>query len=257
MSRFFVQESDIVNSEIRINGTDFNHIKNVLRKKPGDCLTVCSGNGTDYLCKITEIGDGSLTLSVISTEETHVELPVRLVLYQGLPKADKMELIIQKAVELGAYRIVPVENARSVMKLSDGNKAERKIARWNTIAEGAAKQSGRGFVPEVSGVLSFPEAVKQAKERGRLLLPYENAEGMAYTREVICGFLKELSGTDREIGIFIGPEGGFSPREVELAEENGASVVSLGRRILRTETAGLCILSALMLYSELLSEEKG
>ena len=173
-----------------------------------------------------------------------MELSSKVYLFQGLPKADKMELIIQKAVELGVYEIVPVAAKRCVVKLDD-KKAKKKIERWQQIAESAAKQAGRGVIPEVKDVLSFKEALKYAKDLDVVLIPYELAEGMKETKQLISEIKPGQS-----VGIFIGPEGGFERAEVEQAMEAGAKPITLGRRILRTETAGLTILSVLMFQLE-------
>ena len=176
----------------------------------------------------------------ILEEWENKELPARIHLFQGLPKGDKMELIIQKAVELGAYRVVPVSMKRSVVKL-DAKKADAKRKRWNAVSESAAKQSKRSLIPEVAPLMNYKEAVKEAAGYDMVLLPYESADGIRKTRELLASV---KPGTD--IAVFIGPE----DEEVELARENGAEIVTLGKRILRTETAGLCMLSALMLQLE-------
>ena len=173
-----------------------------------------------------------------------MELPVKLYLFQGLPKGDKMELIIQKAVELGVYEIIPVRTKRVVVKL-DEKKETKKIARWQQIAESGAKQSGRGIIPEVKPVMSFKDAIDYAKNLEGVLIPYEKAEGMNKTREIIKGLKGKKS-----VGIFIGPEGGFDEQEIEAAMNSGVEPVTLGRRILRTETAGLTMLSILMFEFE-------
>lgn len=245
MSRFFVERSQIRGDLIFLEGGDVNHIRNVLRMRVGEKIEICDGQGTDYDCIIDAFPERQAILRIVSQRSACVELPVRLVLYQGLPKSDKMELIVQKAVELGAAEIVPVLCRRSVVRLDDKKKEEKKRERWQTIAESAAKQSGRGMVPAVAAPMTFAEAVKRAASEGRLLLPYENAEGMKPTREAFLAASR--SGTT---AIFIGPEGGFDAAEVSLAAEAGAKIVSLGRRILRTETAGLAVLSALMLLCE-------
>ena len=165
-------------------------------------------------------------------------------MFQGLPKGDKMEWIVQKAVELGAYSVVPFAARRSVVKL-DEKKAAKKQARWQAIAKGAAEQSGRGIVPEIQSVQTFGEALKTAEELDVILIPYELEEGMKETTRVI-----ENIEPGQSVGIFIGPEGGFEEEEVELAKAAGAYPVTLGKRILRTETAGLTALSILMYYLE-------
>lgn len=245
MSKFFVQRSQILENTIILEGGDVNHIRNVLRMRVGESIEICDGQGMDYDCIVSEYRDQEAILDIVNRYPTDVELSIRLVLYQGLPKKDKMELIIQKAVELGAAEIVPVACSRSIVKLEDGKKEEKKRERWQMIAEGAAKQSGRGFVPVVAPAMGYKEAMKRASSEGRILFPYENANGMIATKKALIEAAKE--GTT---SIFIGPEGGFAPEEVELAKNSGGQVISLGRRILRTETAGLTILSALMLLSE-------
>ena len=254
MNRFFAESGCIDESTntVTITGADVNHIRNVLRLKPGDEILVNDREGTAYVCNITEVTSGHVLCEVAFRKNSDTELSSKIYLFQGLPKADKMELIIQKCVELGAYEIVPVANDRCVMKLSDDAKAANKIKRWNAISEGAAKQSGRGIVPKVTAPMSMKEAFAYAGEQGIdvLLFPYEQAEGMKATAEA---FRRVKPGSS--VGIFIGPEGGFSQKEVELALEKGAAVLSLGKRILRTETAGLCIISCLMMQLEMESDQ--
>lgn len=183
-------------------------------------------------------------MHIVYSQEPEYELPCRIYLFQGLPKADKMELIIQKAVELGAYEIIPVETKRCVVKL-DGRKSAKKTARWQQISESAAKQSKRMLIPNVHEVLTFREALKYAESMDVRLVPYELARGMQETKEILAGIEPGQS-----VGIFIGPEGGFEEKEIEAAIEGGAKPITLGRRILRTETAGLAILSVLMFQLE-------
>lgn len=244
MYRFFVAPENIYDNYIEIHGDDVNHMKNVLRMNVGESFVASCGRGEDYYCSVKGFGDHVIIANVDRKEEVHTELPVKLVLFQGLPKADKMELIIQKAVELGASEIVPVRTKRAVVKL-DEKKAAKKLQRWQTIAEAAAKQSGRGFVPEVHEVLSFSEALRYAGELECSMIPYELCEDMKGTSEVI-----EKACEKSSVGIFIGPEGGFERGEVEQAMEQGTVPISLGKRILRTETAGLAILSVLMFRIE-------
>ena len=177
-------------------------------------------------------------------KEDGVELPSKIYLFQGLPKADKMELIVQKAVELGVYEIIPVATKRAVVKL-DEKKAKTKIARWQTIAEAAAKQSKRRIVPEIHSVMSFKEAIGYAKQCQVRFIPYELAEGMEKTRELIEGLQP-----GQDMAIFIGPEGGFEESEIQAALENGITPITLGKRILRTETAGFTVLSWIMYQLE-------
>ena len=244
MHRFFIQHSQIQGSRLYVEGPDVNHIKNVLRMKPGDQVMVSDGEDMQYLCALESFADGPVWFEIVDTWKENRELPSKLYLFQGLPKSDKMELIIQKATELGVYELVPMVTGRTVVKL-DEKKAEKKNARWNAIAESAAKQSGRSLIPRVTGVMTFSEALAYAKELDVLLIPYEKAEGMEATRRAIEGIYPGQS-----VGIFIGPEGGFEEAEVEQAMEKGAAPVTLGRRILRTETAGFVVLSMLLYHLE-------
>jgi 16S rRNA (uracil1498-N3)-methyltransferase len=238
MYHFFVEPHQIGAEEIRIEGADVNHIRNVLRMKPGEKIMI-SREGGDYFCRVEELEPEYVSAKILEERENN-ELPARIHLFQGLPKGDKMELIIQKAVELGVYRVIPVSMKRSVVKL-DAKKADAKGKRWNA----AAKQSKRSLIPEVAPLMTYKEAVKEAAGYDMVLLPYESADGIRKTRELLASV---KPGTD--IAVFIGPEGGFEDEEVELARENRAEIVTLGKRILRTETAGLCMLSALMLQLE-------
>lgn len=245
MQRFFVEPYQIEEEKhcIHITGSDVNHIKNVLRMKVGEEVWISDGGEKEYHCQIEEL-DEEVLLHILYAQEPDYELPNRIYLFQGLPKADKMELIIQKAVELGAYAVVPVETKRCVMKL-DAKKADKKVQRWQQIAESAAKQSKRMLIPEVHGVMTYKQALQFASELDIRLIPYELAKGMKETKEIIEGIKPGQS-----VGIFIGPEGGFEESEVAAAMESGAHPITLGHRILRTETAGLAILSVLMFRLE-------
>ena len=252
MPRFYVDPSRFGSDSVILGDGEYNHIKNVLRKQVGDTLLICDGEGREYLCEIAAFTDGEALLHILEQREGNTELSVQITLFQGLPKKDKMELIIEKAVELGAYSVVPVACSRSVAKLEEGNREDKKIARWNAISEAAAKQCGRGIIPSVTNQMSIKKALPYAKENYDLILfPYENAEGMKYTDEVIKSV---KNGT--KVAVIIGPEGGFSPEEVQLAIDCGAKIISLGRRILRTETAGLTILSCLMMQAETAEAEQ-
>ena len=245
MYQFFVEPSRIQGTRVIITGNDVNHIKNVLRMQPGEEIAVSNGeDGKEYRCGIEELYDDEIVCTLRFVKEDGVELPSKIYLFQGLPKADKMELIVQKAVELGIYEIIPVSTKRAVVKL-DEKKAKSKIARWQTISEAAAKQSKRRIVPQIHTVMSFKEAVAYAKDMQIKLIPYELAEGMEKTREII-GSLKP----GEEIAIFIGPEGGFEENEIQTALDNGIEPITLGKRILRTETAGFTILSWIMYQLE-------
>ena len=246
MQRFFVEPHQIDEAahQIHIIGTDVNHISNVLRMKQGEEVWISDGGQKEDRCAIEAFSADEVLLHIIYAQEPDYELPSRIYLFQGLPKADKMELIIQKAVELGAYEIIPVETKRCVVKL-DGKKAAKKVERWQQIAESAAKQSKRMLIPNVHQVLSFKEALKYAESMDIRLIPYELAKGMQETKEILAAIEQGQS-----IGIFIGPEGGFEEKEVEAAISEGAKPITLGKRILRTETAGLAILSVLMFQLE-------
>jgi 16S rRNA (uracil1498-N3)-methyltransferase len=239
MYHFFINQDQVEDDLIRIIGPDVNHIKNVLRMGAGEEVLISNGVDKDYLCEVTSVTAQEVTARILSVEEGGRELPARITLFQGLPKGDKMELIIQKAVELGACEIVPVETKRTVVKL-DKKKEESKLRRWNAVSESAAKQSKRLIVPEVTGVMSLKEALIFSKEFDLTVIPFENAKGMERTREILSQVKPGMN-----VGIFIGPEGGFEDSEIELSESFGARTVTLGKRILRTETAGLSVLSVL------------
>lgn len=243
MYQFFVEPGhiNIDAHRVYITGQDVNHIKNVLRMHTGEEISVSNGqDGKEYRCGILELGDDMVTCELRFIKEDGVELPSKIYLFQGLPKADKMELIIQKAVELGVYEIIPVAAKRCVVKLDD-KKAKSKIQRWQQISEAAAKQSKRGIIPKVTDVMSFTQALQYAADMDVKLIPYELAEGMPYTKEIIDNLKPGES-----IAIFIGPEGGFEEKEIEQAKAAQVTPITLGKRILRTETAGFTVLSWIM-----------
>ncbi len=244
MQHFFVEPSQVCDGRIMIEGSDVNHMKNVLRMRIHEEVTVSDGNNRNYLCRVEGYEDKKAVLRIEEAREPDTELPSRIYLFQGLPKQDKMELVVQKAVELGAYQIIPVKTRRSVVRL-DEKKAVRKWERWQEIAKSAAKQAGRAYIPEVKAVMSWQEALLYSESLDVVLLPYELAKGMEYTRTVFGAIRPGQS-----VGVYIGPEGGFEKEEVEEALEKGARAITLGRRILRTETAGLAALSILMYYLE-------
>ena len=247
MYQFFVEQGQInvPAKRVFITGKDVNHIKNVLRMKAGEEINVSNGvDGKEYRCGILELSDEQIVCELRFVKEDGVELPSKIYLFQGLPKADKMELIIQKAVELGACGIIPVETKRCVAKL-DAKKASSKITRWQGIAEAAAKQSKRAFIPVVEMPVPFREALKRGANMEMAIIPYEMAEDMEKTREILG---KICPG--QEIAVFIGPEGGFEEAEIEAAKEAGVLPITLGKRILRTETAGLTVLSWLIYLLE-------
>ncbi len=245
MYQFFIEESDVRESEVVVsNPDDVNHMKNVLRMRIGEKIRLTCPDGTDYICHITALDSDLIHANVEDVERESRELPTEITLFQGLAKGDKMETIIQKAVELGAHAIVPVATNRSVVKL-DAAKAKKKVARWNAISKSAAKQSGRNYIPEVKDVVKYQEALEQAKALDMILVPYEQAKEMSKTRALL-----DQVKSKKSIGIFIGPEGGFEVSEITAAMEAGAHPITLGHRILRTETAGMTVLSILMYLLE-------
>ena len=243
MHHFFADPSQVAEDTVTITGPDVNHMKNVLRMKPGEALLVSDGTGNDYQCEIERLEADRAVVRICQAFCSQMELPSRIWLFQGLPKADKLEFIIQKAVELGAEAVVPVATKNAVVRL-DEKKAQSKRKRWQSIAESAAKQSKRSRIPSVETVMSLKEAFGFIKEQGfdLCLIPYEQAQGMETMKEALA----QVS-SGQSIAVFIGPEGGFDESEIKLALEHGVRPVSLGKRILRTETAGLAILSALMM----------
>lgn len=247
MLHIFVDPAQMKGDLLYVTGKDVNHIKNVMRLKQGDEISVRTGqDDREYRYGIEEFTDSEVVCRLRFVKEADVELPVKVYIFQGLPKADKMELIIQKAVELGAAEIIPVQMRRCVVKL-DGAKKGKKTQRWQAIAESAAKQSRRAVVPLVREPMTMEEAVRFAEQNTDVrLLPYELQEADGSTREVMDG-IREGSA----VSIFIGPEGGFDPAEVEMAREAGVVPISLGKRILRTETAAMVALSFLIYHFEI------
>ena len=243
MHMFFVRPEQIREGRVAITGEDVNHIRNVLRMKPGERVRV--SDETDFCgqCRVEALMEDRIVLTV-EEEAPSTELPAGITLFQGLPKGDKMDWIVQKNTELGVQRIVPVAMKRSVVRL-EGKKAGARVSRWQAVAQSAGKQAGRTRLPEVSPVVSFAEALKEASGMDLLLLPYESAEGMTAARNLLGQARPGM-----RIGILIGPEGGFEPSEVEAAVQAGWNVLSLGPRILRTETAGMAVAAALMLMLE-------
>lgn len=241
MYQFFIEDENAAEDFVTIEGSDVNHIKNVLRMKPGEKIRVCTRNGQNYFCSISDITESFVRADILEKEAESTELPCRIYLFQGLPKNDKMEWIIQKTVELGVYEVIPVAMKNCVVKLDD-KKAAKKLQRWQAIAESAAKQSKRTVIPTVKQPVTYKEALKIASELDITLVPYENERGMDATREIM-GQLK----AGQTIGVVVGPEGGFAPEEIALVDEHATMHrISLGRRILRTETAGLAALAMLV-----------
>lgn len=251
MYHFFVNPSQICDTRVIIVGDDVNHIKNVIRLKVGDEISISNGeDDRDYRCQIEEIMETQVVCKLRFIKEDGVELPAKVYLFQGLPKGDKMEHIIQKTVELGVYELIPVAMKRCVVKL-DEKKAKSKIARWQGIAEAAAKQSKRAVIPQVKEVMTYRQALEYAKDMDVKLVPYEmenildSSSGMAGTKKLI-----ESLHAGQRIAVFIGPEGGFEQDEIDAAISLGMNPVTLGKRILRTETAGMTIMAWMMYQLE-------
>ncbi len=243
MYHFFVKKEQITGDLITVTGADVNHMKNAVRLKPGDIVRISDGGETDYFCSIKEYKDDAAILEITESGVKTTELGKEIKVFIGIPKGDRMETVIEKAVELGATEIIPVDMRYCVVKL-DAKRADKKVLKWQELALSAAKQSKRSMVPKVSPVLSFKNAAKYFEECELKIVPYENENGMLETKEVFKK-LKE-SGS---VGIFTGPEGGFAEEEIEVLRE-GSHIISLGRRILRADTAPICMLSAMMLYLE-------
>ena len=243
MYHFFVDEDQISGEYAYIKGSDVNHIVNVLRMKPSEELLISVKGDWDYLCKIEEIENDRVNLKVLESMEQR-ELPVNITLLQGIPKSDKLEMIIQKAVELGVSEIIPVKTKRVVVKIEE-KKLSAKLNRWNAIAESAAKQSKRSIIPKILEPQSIDNALEIVKDFDVKLIPYENADSIDKTRRILDNMDKTGN-----ISVFIGPEGGFEEDEVKKAIDLGFEVITLGKRILRTETAGLALLSNIMIRLE-------
>lgn len=244
MYNFFVDKQSRKDDRFFISGQDYNHIKNVLRMSKGSTFLV-SCDGVSNLCEIESIENDTVVALIKEEDYQNTELPIKIHLFQGLPKSDKLELIIQKAVELGVSSITPVAMKRSVVKI-DEKKKKNKIERWQSIATSAAKQSKRNSVPQVCDILTYKEMTATFSEYDTVLVPYECAEGVLSAKNALKQIKKGTS-----VAIVIGPEGGFDPAEIELAENSGGKIISLGSRILRTETAAITATAMCMLYSEM------
>ena len=267
MTHFFVSAEQVQEGTVEITGPDFNHLKNVLRMKPGEKLSVSVGESTagkpvggapfdggkaqeaanprkKYLCEVREFTEDAAALTILSETAGDSELPVEITLFQGIPKGDKLENIIQKSVELGASAIVPVAMKRCVAKI-EPKKEEARLKRYEAISEAAAKQSKRDRIPTVGPVMNLKEAVMSCKDYEHIFVPYEDALNMAETRAAF-----ETVRPGERVAVFIGPEGGFEPSEVAEITAAGGKSVTLGKRILRTETAGPAVLAMLVYLLE-------
>jgi 16S rRNA (uracil1498-N3)-methyltransferase len=245
MHRFYVTPGQVHGETIVITGSDVNHIKNVLRMKQGAELIICNGQGKDCYCIISTVSNEEIIAKIRTVQDSVTELKTKITLFQGLPKKDKMEFIVQKAVELGVYEIVPVMTNRVVVKLEDKKREQKKLERWQSIAESAAKQSGRGIIPLVRPVQTLHEAFENMKRLDKSVVPYENAHGIKDTRK-----LMDTLGQYATVGVLIGPEGGFEESEIAAAKTCHIDPITLGKRILRTETAPIAVLSMMMLALE-------
>ena len=243
MSKFFVKENQINNNKIEIIDEDVNHIKNVLRLNIGEEIKICDqDNSKNYRCEIKEISSKKVECEILEEIENEAEGNVELHIIQGLPKADKMELIIQKGTELGVSKFIPINLKRCIVKL-DGKDQIKKIDRWNKIAEVAAKQSGRDLIPKVTNLENIKTIANKINEYDLVLVAYE-MEKETYIKEELLK-LKDIK-ENYKIAVVIGPEGGLEIEEVESLKQQGAKVISLGKRILRTETVALQVASIIM-----------
>lgn len=241
MDRFFVGKNNInlENKTCIIEGEDVKHISKVLRCRIGEELEICDNDNNEYICEITNIDKSQVELNIVEVVDIKRESDLKIKVYQGLPKGPKMEMILQKLTEVGVDEIILVQTKRTVVKVDD-KKEDKKIERWERIIYEAAKQSKRGKIPKLRGVLSFKEALADMKENDFNIAPYEN--------ERTKSIKQSIKGVDiKNIGIFVGPEGGFEDTEIKAIEEIGGQSVSLGPRILRTETASL-VASSIVLY---------
>ena len=242
MPKFFVKNNQVCNEKITIQGEDVNHIINVLRLKKQDELNICNiDNSENYIAQIEQISKTQIMCQIIEKMDSNAESNVEVSIYQGLPKSDKMELIIQKSVELGVKQIIPLEMKRCVVKLNDKDKL-KKVERWNKIAEVAAKQSGRDLIPKICDIKNITQIINDFSKYDLVLLCYEN-EKNTFLKDVLKNIEHSFN---IKIAVIIGPEGGIDISEVENMKQNGAKIISLGNRILRTETVALSILSIIM-----------
>ena len=249
MPKFFVTTNQIEGNTIIIQNEDVNHIKNVLRAKIDDTIDICDCiTSKNYICKIEQIEEKHIYCQIIEEIESHVESHIQVSVFQGLPKADKMELVIQKSVELGVYDITPIEMKRCVVKLNEKDKI-KKIQRWQKIAEGAAKQSGRDRIPVVHPIVNVKTLCESIKEYDFVLVAYENEKVNTLKQELKK--IKRDKDKTMKIAIVIGPEGGIDSEEIARFEEHQAKIITLGNRILRTETVALNMLSIIMYELEM------
>lgn len=240
MTRFFVTPEELQPDFLVLTGENARHAK-VLRLKNGESVLVCDGQGNECLCTVSDVSDGQISLVVASRQESEAEAAVKVSLYLAFPKADKLEHVIQKATELGAYEIVAFPSARCVSR-PDDKSLKKKLERWQKIAASAAEQSGRGRIPQVLVLPSYAQALERAAQADKAILFYENEDDRTLRSSLEQGSWKTIS-------LLTGPEGGLEPTEVERASQHGLQICTLGKRILRCETAPLCALSAVMYHA--------
>ena len=244
MPKFFVTTDQIKEKTISIQNEDVNHIKNVLRAKINDKIDICDYNTSkNYICEIVKIEDKKIECKIIKKVESNVESKIKVSIFQGLPKADKMELVIQKSVELGAFDITPIEMKRCVVKLNEKDKT-RKIQRWQKISETAGKQSGRDIIPQINNIINVKKLCEKFGEYDLILVAYENEKENTLKQELKR--IKNIKKEEIKIAIIIGPEGGIDNEEIEQFKNHNAKIITLGNRILRTETVALNMLSIIM-----------
>ncbi|NLU51339.1 MAG: 16S rRNA (uracil(1498)-N(3))-methyltransferase [Clostridiaceae bacterium] len=241
MHRFIVKPGNVNNGYVTLEDEDLKHLRQVLRLGAGDIIRVFDGNGLEYEAELIDVDKNKALAKIISSFSPETEPNTKVTLFQGLPKGEKMELIIQKAVELGIFRIVPVITERTVVKL-DEKAREKKAERWSRIAAEAAKQCKRAYIPEVMKPVSFSEAVNLAESCGATVVLYENEEKKCLKELLKCYTINKI----RDIALFVGAEGGFSAAEVGKCQQKGFDIAGLGKRILRTETAAISVVSIIM-----------
>ncbi|MGI6623430.1 MAG: 16S rRNA (uracil(1498)-N(3))-methyltransferase [Acetivibrionales bacterium] len=241
MHRFIVDPKSIHNGHLRIYGDDLKHLRKVLRLGPGDSINVFDGTGKEFEAKLLSVDKTCALAEITASFQTEAEPEINLTLFQGLLKGEKMDLIIQKGVELGVRSIIPVITDRTVVQV-DNNKSEKKALRWSKIAREASKQCRRAMVPHISEPISFDEAISESKRYEAALLLYENESKKCLKETLKCYTINKI----KEIALFVGPEGGFTPHEIEKYTNSGFDVAGLGRRILRAETAAISVISIIM-----------
>lgn len=242
MPKFFVENENIKENEIIIK-QDYNHIKNVLRKSIGDTIEVCNKNTSEnYMCEILELLDESIKCKIINKLDKNTESDLKITIFQALPKQEKMELVIQKCVELGAYEFTPLEMKNCVVKLKDKDKP-KKLERWQKVSEVAAKQCGRNIIPKINEICNIKQLCNNINIYDSVIVAYENEENYSIKKEIEN--LKKKSNISK-IAIVIGPEGGIDTKEIQELKQAGAKIVTLGNRILRTETVAIALTSIIM-----------